>query len=73
VATSGLGFKNIIKKLRRGEGESLAIKELLLDKNISTTEKLELIKVKVKYALKNLTGRKRITFICTLVALLVFF
>jgi hypothetical protein len=44
-----------------------------LEKNISNIEKCELIKLKVQYALKNLKGKKRITFITTTLALLAFF
>jgi hypothetical protein len=72
IAAPGLKFVRIIKKLRRVKGQTVGIKELLLDKSITNTEKLELLKVKIQYALKNLGGKKRVTFICTLLALLVF-
>lgn len=44
-----------------------------MEKNISNKEKCELIMLKVQYALKNLKGKKRVTFIAATIALLVFF
>jgi hypothetical protein len=74
AAAPGHRFIKIIKRFRGMNGDhTLDIKEILLEKNISNTEKYELIKVKVQYALKNLEGRKRVTFITTTIALLVFF
>ena len=49
------------------------IKEILLEKNFSNKEKLELIKIKVQYALKTLKGRRKAIFIMTTLALLTFF
>jgi hypothetical protein len=74
TAAPGHKFIKIIKRFRNiDKKHALDIKEILLEKNISTTEKCELIKLKVQYALKNLRGRKRVTFITATIALLVFF
>ena len=74
AAASGLKFKNIIKKLRNiDDRHTLDIKEILLEKTISNKEKLELLRIKIQYVLKNLKGTKKITFITTVIALLTFF
>jgi hypothetical protein len=74
LATPGFKFTNISKKLLSIKSDhTLDIKEILLEKNISNKEKLELIILKVQYALKNLKGRKRAVFIATVLALLAFF
>ena len=73
AATPGSKFKNILKKLQRiNNDHTLDIKEILLEKDISNKEKLELIILKVRYALKNLKGRRRAVFIATTIALLTF-
>jgi len=74
MAAPGHKFIRIIKRFRNiDKNHALDIKEILLEKNISNREKCELIKLKVQYALKNLKGKKRVTFITTTIALLVFF
>ena len=73
AATPGFKFKNILKKLQRINNHyTLDIKEILLEKNISNKEKLKLIIVKIRYALRNLKGRRRLLFIATTIALLTF-
>lgn len=49
------------------------IKEILLDKTLTLEEKMEFLKLKIDYALKNLKGKKRKQFILVLVAILTFF
>jgi hypothetical protein len=74
AAAPGGKFLKILKRFRGMNGDhTLDIKEILLQKNTSNEEKFELIRMKVQYALKNLKGKKRVTFITTTVALLVFF
>jgi len=74
VAAPGHKFIKIVKRFRNiDKNHALDIKEILLEKNISNREKCELIKLKVQYALKNLKGKKRVTFITATIALLVFF
>jgi hypothetical protein len=52
---------------------SLDIREILLERNISNKEKLELLRIKIVYSLKHLKGKKRIVFITTTISLLTFF
>jgi hypothetical protein len=74
IAAPGHKFIRIIKRFRNIDtNHALDIREILLEKNISNKEKCELIKLKVQYALKNLEGKKRMTFITATIALLVFF
>jgi hypothetical protein len=74
MAAPGNKFIRIIKRFRNiDKNHALDLKEILLEKNISDKEKCELIKLKVQYALKNLKGKKRVTFITATIALLVFF
>jgi hypothetical protein len=74
AAAPGTKLLKILKRFRGMNGNhTLDIKEILLEKNISNEEKFERIKVRVQYALKNLKGKKRVAFITTTVALLVFF
>ena len=74
AAAPGHKFIKIIKRFRGiNSDHTLDIKEILLEKNFSNREKYELIEVKVQYALKNLKGKRRVIFITTTIALLVFF
>ena len=74
AAAPGHKFIKIVKRFRGMSDEhTLDIKEILLEKNLSNKEKRELIRLKVQYALKNLEGKRKVTFITTTVALLVFF
>ena len=73
AATPGGKFKNILKKLQGiNNDHTLDIKEILLEKDISNKEKLDLIIVKVRYALRNLKGKRKAVFISTIIALLTF-
>jgi len=74
MTAPGYKFKNIVKRLRKIDNKyTLDIKEILLEKNFSNKEKLELIKIKVQYALKTLKGRRKAVFIMTTLSLLTFF
>jgi hypothetical protein len=73
-AAPGYKFTNIVKKLRGiNDQHTLDIKEILLEKNISNKEKLELIKIKIEYAMRNLKGKRRLIFVTTTISLLIFF
>jgi hypothetical protein len=48
------------------------VREILLDKTLTNSDKLEFLKIKVKAILKGLKGKKRIYFIMTLLSLLIF-
>jgi len=64
IMAPGNKFKKIINKPRRIDPKSTRnIREILLDKNLGNKEKRELLKLKINYTLKNLTGRKRTQFI----------
>lgn len=65
-----------IAKLFRGidqMDQNLDIKEIVFDKRLSFEDKVELLKLKIDYALKNLKGTKRKQFILLLIATLTFF
>lgn len=74
AATPGYKFKNILRKLQRinNNDNTLDIKEILLEKDISDKEKLELLIIKIRYSLRNLKGKRRAVFISTIIALLTF-
>lgn len=75
IAAPGRRFAKIIKHFRGFDeiDQNLDIKEILLDKRLSFEEKVELLKLKIDYALKNLKGSKRKQFILLLIATLTFF
>lgn len=69
----GKKFVRIVNKLRKiNPNYPSEIKEILLDRELGNEEKWEMLKVKIEYALKNLTGRKRRQFILTIIALIAF-
>lgn len=51
---------------------SADIKEILLDKSLDNKDKLELLKIKIESALRNLKGSKRKHFILLVISLLLF-
>lgn len=70
----GNKFKNLCKKLRGINPEHTQdIREILLDKNLSVKEKLELVRIKVEQTVKTLKGVKRTKFILFVMASLIFF
>lgn len=75
IAAPGRKFAKIAKHLRGIDqmDQNLDIKEIVLDKRLSFAEKVELLKLKIDYALKNLKGAKRKQFILLLIAILTFF
>lgn len=73
-AAPGRKLKNIIKKLQGVDSNyALDIREILLERSLSNKEKLELIRVKIQYAMKNLKGKRKILFVTTTISLLIFF
>ena len=52
--------------------ELTEVKELLLDQTLTKTDKLKLLKIKIKFILKGLKGKQRTYFILTLLSLLTF-
>ena len=75
IAAPGRKLAKIAKHFRGIDqmDQNLDIKEIVLDKRLSFEEKVELLKLKIDYALKNLKGTKRKQFILLLIATLTFF
>jgi hypothetical protein len=49
------------------------LQALLLDKTLTVEEKLEILRIKVEYALKHLSGKRKFQFLATLLTLILFF
>lgn len=73
IVAPGRKLAKIASHFRGQTDQSLEIKEIVLDKRLSFEEKVELLKLKIDYALKNLKGKKRKQFILLLIATLTFF
>jgi len=73
IADPGRKLAKTAKHFRGIEQQNADIKEIILDKRLSFEEKIELLKLKIDYALKNLKGAKRKQFILLLIATLTFF
>ena len=73
IAAPGRKLAKIASHFRGQTDQTLEIKEIVLDKRLSFEEKVELLKLKIDYALKNLKGKKRKQFILLLIATLTFF
>lgn len=70
----GNKFKNFYKKLRGIDPQHTQdIREILLDKNLSVKDKLELVRIKVEQTVKTLKGAKRTKFLLFVMAILIFF
>jgi len=64
----------IVKKLKGiSPDHAEDIKEILIDKDLTLEEKIEFLKLKIDYVLKNLKGKKRKKFILLLIIILTFF
>lgn len=73
VATPGRKLWRIVRKLRGiDDSHTKDIEEILLSKDITNQEKLELVRLKIEHILKHLKGNQRTTFLLTVIALLVF-
>ena len=74
LAAPGRKIGRIVQRLKGiNPDHTEDIKEILLDKNLTLEEKMEFLKLKIDYALKNLKGKKRKQFILFLIAILTFF
>ena len=69
----GKKFVKFVNKLRGIFINYDDIKELLLDKDLTVVDKLELLKIKIEQTIKELTGIKRTKFILFVIAALIFF
>lgn len=73
LSTPGKKFARLYSRIRGVDPQhSIDIKEILLDKDLTNTDKLELLKIKIESALKNLKGAKRKQFIFFIIATLLF-
>lgn len=70
----GNKFRNFSQKLRGIDyQQNQDIREILLDKNLSVKDRLELVRIKVEQTIKTLKGAKRTKFILFVMATLIFF
>lgn len=69
----GQKFRRFVTKLRGVDSKYNDIRELLLDKDLSVADKLELLKIKIEQTIKKLKGPKRTKFILFVIAALLFF
>ena len=73
IMTPGHKLIRLVKRIKRvTPSYTKEIKEILFNNNITNQDKWELIRLKVKLALKHLKGSKRRQFILFLIALLLF-
>jgi hypothetical protein len=73
LAAPGKKFFRLLKRIKGINPEhSQAIKEILLDKDLTNEEKLELLKIKIESVLKNLRGSKRNQFFLACIAMIAF-
>jgi hypothetical protein len=76
LTAPGHKFKNLYKRLKRLKGlnpqHTQDIREILLDRELDDMDKLELLKIKIRQAFKELRGPKRKEFILFVLALLLF-
>ena len=73
LATPGKKFVRLYNRLKGVDPQySLDIKEILFDKELTNQDKLDLLKIKIESALKNLRGSKRRQFILFILATILF-
>ena len=73
IATPGNKFLRLYNRIKGIDPQhSLDIKEILLDRELTNQDKLDLLKIKIESALKNLKGSKRKQFILLVIAALLF-
>nr|YP_010133717.1 hypothetical protein KYU99_pgp036 [Nitzschia supralitorea]QWM93206.1 hypothetical protein [Nitzschia supralitorea] len=69
----GNKFRKLVNKLKGLEHHERDIREIILDKNLTISDKLELFKIKVEQAVRELKGPRRVKFILFALAILLFF
>ena len=73
LAVPGKRFLRLYRRVRGIDPSySMDIKEILLDKNLTNLDKLELLKIKIRSVLKNLKEYKRQQFIFFLIVMILF-
>nr|YP_009308935.1 hypothetical protein [Toxarium undulatum]AOS86678.1 hypothetical protein [Toxarium undulatum] len=73
LATPGKKFLRLYNRIKGIDPQhSLDIKEILLDKELTNQDKLDLLKIKIERVLKNLKGSKRKQFILLVISAILF-
>ena len=73
LAAPGKKFVRLYQRVKGIDPQhSIDIKEILLDKELTNLDKVELLKIKIESALKNLKGSKRKQFIYFVIAMILF-
>ena len=73
LATPGKKFLRLYKRIKGIDPQhSLDIKEILLDRELTNQDKLDLLKIKIESTLKNFKGSKRKQFILLIIATILF-
>ena len=73
LATPGKKFVRLYNKIKGIDPRhSMDIREILLDKELTNQDKLDLLKIKIETVLKNLKGSKRKQFILFVISMILF-
>ena len=73
LSAPGKKFVGLYDRIKRVDPQhSMDIKEILFDKELTNTDKVELLKIKIESVLKNLKGYKRKQFILFVIATILF-
>lgn len=73
LSAPGKKFARLYHRIKGVDPQySMDIKEILFDKELSNKDKVELLKIKIESALKNLKGSKRKQFILFVIATILF-
>jgi hypothetical protein len=73
LSTPGKKFVSLYRRIKGVDPQhSIDIREILLDKELTNKDKVELLKIKIESALKNLKGSKRKQFILFVIATILF-
>jgi hypothetical protein len=73
LSSPGNKFRKLFNKLKGIEHHEQDIQQIILDKQLTTSDKIELLKIKVEQALRELKGPRRIKFILFVLSALLFF
>lgn len=74
TAVPGNKLRRVVQKLRKVDPTlPKSIQEIILDKELTNSEKAEMLRIQIEYSLKNIKGKKRIKFLLFILAVLIFF
>lgn len=68
----GNKFRKLFNKLKGIEHHERDIREIILDKSLTVSDKLELLQIKVEQAIRELKGPRRVRFILFVISTLLF-